>query len=186
MSKQTLGSSLVLALGLGGCTTTEQTTPPIDEPDPDYAETHQAIAEDLTRLRELDVFVVGHIIRDLPAEATGCYFDDIGGLPCPGWEDEVVAADTKLRPRLHDLVTTSIAAAASSDPTFVMNEDRVAADLAALRALEIVEVGELITTVAQNNPNCYNLPCPEDEEAAREANRLRAAKLASITTAVKD
>jgi len=149
-------------------------------------EIHQAISADLAKLRELDVFFVGGVIRDLPAEATACYFDDIGGLPCPGWEDEVAAADAKLRPSLDKLVEGAVAAVARIDSAYVMNQERVATELAALRSLQIVEIGELITTVAENNPNCYNLPCPDDQAAADEENRLRAAKLDAITKAVAE
>src|SRR5262245_8824421 len=138
MTKPSLGSSLFVAFSLGGCAT----KPDIQDPPPPAEDTHAAISADLVKLRELDVFSVGHIIRDLPAEATGCYFDDIGGLPCPGWEDEVAAADAALRPRLDKLVAAAVSAVSRPDPAYVMDQARVTADLAALRALKVVEVGE--------------------------------------------
>ncbi len=132
------------------------------------------------------MFSVGGILRDLPSEATACYFDDIGGRACPGWEDEVAAADAKTAPKLAAFVATATGAVTDTDPAYVMDQDRIAGDLAVLRGLQILQVGELLTSVPENNPNCYNLPCPDDQQRADEQNRLRAAQLEAISTAIAE
>ena len=60
-----------------------------------------------------------------------------------------------------------------------------AANLEALRSLDIVTIGELIVAQPSNNPNCYNLPCPSDVQAADATNLDRAGRLANIVNAVK-
>ncbi|MSP25450.1 MAG: hypothetical protein EXR75_09855 [Myxococcales bacterium] len=147
------------------------------------ASVHEAIRVDLDRLRALEVFYVGGIVRDLPSEATGCYFDDIGGLPCPGWEDEVAASDAEQAPRLRWLGDTAEAAVGGVEPAKAVDGASVALALETLRALAIVEVGELMTVAPASNPSCYNLPCAEDVALAEEQERLAAAKLAAIADA---
>ena len=61
---------------------------------------------------------------------------------------------------------------------------RVDANLNALRALELVEIGKLIRDEPANNPYCYNLPCPEDVEAAAVENEARAAQVENVALSV--
>jgi hypothetical protein len=49
-----------------------------------------------------------------------------------------------------------------------------------------VQVGELLVSVAANNPNCYNVPCPEDKARADADNLARAAKLSAIAAATSN
>lgn len=183
MYKPVCSSSLVLALGLGGCAAEEPAPDPIPTPE-SVAATHEQIRGDLDSLRALDVFYVGHIIRDLPEEATSCYFDDIGPRACPGWEDTVAAADAAIAPKLAQLVATATDAAAEVQTGYPTDAQRIADDLAALRGLQIVEIHDLVVAMPDNNPNCYNLPCPEDQAKADAENALRAARLDAITGAV--
>jgi hypothetical protein len=186
--KTTISSStgIAVAIGLSGCAADPpRANPPTPDPS-SVAATHAAIHTDLDRLRALDVFTVGGVVRDLPSEATSCYRDDIGGLPCPGWEDAVHAADAANEPRLATLVGTAEGAAASAvDPAYAMDTQRVGDDLAALRALQIVEIGELVVTVPDNSANCYGIPCPGEQARADAENRARAAKLDAITLALR-
>jgi hypothetical protein len=46
-----------------------------------------------------------------------------------------------------------------------------------------VQIGALILAEPQNNPNCYNLPCESDKQAAEAINNERAGKLANIAKA---
>ena len=46
-------------------------------------------------LAELDVFEVGELILDVPAEAFSCY-----GWPCPEWADEIAEAQEEASVRL--------------------------------------------------------------------------------------
>ena len=50
---------------------------------------------------------------------------------------------------------------------------------------EIVEVGALMAVEPQSSPECYNLPCPDDVQAAAEETCLRATKLGKIAAAVR-
>jgi hypothetical protein len=136
-----------------------------------------AVDENLQRLRNLAVFELGDLIVDLPAEATNCY-----GLPCPGSEDEILAAQTDAALRLANFADAAETAVASSYSAYACFS-RVDANLEALRALAIVEVGAFLETQPANNPYCYNLPCQTDIDAAAIQNEARAAELESIALA---
>jgi hypothetical protein len=49
-----------------------------------------------------------------------------------------------------------------------------------------VEVFGLVEEVPQNNPYCYNLPCPDDIAAAEAINCQRATALAAIAQEAED
>ena len=198
--------ALLAFVGLAGCSiaSTETSTPesartedpvptPKDDPSPyaapskitlrspntttTGAEALAAVDDNLQRLRDLAVFEVGDLIVDLPAEATNCY-----GAPCPGSEDEILAAQTDAAVRLANFVDVAETAAASGYAAYACFS-RVDVNLEALRALSIVEVGTFIEAQPQNNPNCYNLPCESDINAAAMLNETRAADLESIALA---
>lgn len=170
----TTAGGLALALGLSGGCAGGGTAAPVSDP----VATHAAISQDLERLRALDVFQVGRLILDLPEEATACY-----GAPCAGFQSAVAQAEAEHAPRLARL--TDDAAAAVEGSAYPVESAGVAADLESLRALRIVEVGALITTVPANNPNCYNLPCEADKARADAENRARAGRLAAIVAATR-
>ena len=65
-------------------------------------------------------------------------------------------------------------------PEGACEESQIGANLQALRALQIVQTGDLLRETPGNNPNCYNLPCPEDVAKARETTCKRAGELANI------
>lgn len=136
------------------------------------AEALARVDENLERLRALDVFEVGQLIVDMPAEAFNCYG------PCPGSEALILAAQEEAALRLDELVPA--AEAAIGTPSSYLCTELIDENLEALRALEIVEVTGMIQAVPENNPQCYNLPCQEDIDAAAAENDLRAAKLDSI------
>lgn len=174
--------------GLIGCAgephdTTEVDTSlqePVDDPDlitmPASGPRTSAEQADLDQLAALEVFAVGGLLARYPAGAMNCY-----GV-CPGFEDEVAQANEVACERLATLaehVDAAIAANAAVEPD-ACEQAAIEANLAALRALEIVEVGEFLAVVPQNNPMCYNVPCPADEQAAELATCERATKLARI------
>ena len=126
----------------------------------------------LARLRALDVVEVGDLIVELPEEATNCYG------PCPGSEAAIQQAELAAAERLEEFV--DVAEAASGVPNSYLCIELVDENIAALQGLAIVEVLGMIETVPQNNPQCYNLPCQEDIDAAAADNEARAARLDNI------
>lgn len=191
MGKTTGG--LALALGLGaGCGNGGE--PPLfkesEKPSgamvakvDDPASVDAYIQTSLARLAALEIFRVDGLVLKLPASATACY-----SLPCPG-DDAAWAAyhaeQARQAPRLAQLAEVAEACSSNSGHcyTFVPSSGEEA--VAALNALEIVHVGELIQVEPKNNQACYNLPCPEDKAAADAANRRRAVTAFTIAETVK-
>ena len=135
-----------------------------------------ALAEvdaNLARLASLDVFEVGQLLVQAPEGAYNCYG------PCPEFEDEIAAARQDAAVRLASFTERAMAA----EPEAGDNPDP-AGDLAALRALQVVAIGELLETEPESNPRCYGFPCSEDIAAAEAHNDRRARKLAAIAAAV--
>ncbi|MFV8755242.1 hypothetical protein ACNOYE_32230 [Nannocystaceae bacterium ST9] len=131
---------------------------------------------DLDQLAALAVFEVGPMLARYPAGAFNCY-----GV-CPGLEDEIAEANEAAGERLAalaELAGAALEAEPASEPE-VCEQATIDANLAALRALEIVEVGEFLALAPRNNPNCYNLPCAEDIEDAAAKTCERATTLARI------
>ncbi len=158
-------SQVSLALGLlGGCTTGGPGTP-----EPTTSANVTESRQDLERLRALQVFDVGQLLLALPGEATSCYG------PCPGWEDQIAAEVARQLPRLDRLTRAAEQLRPLADPAAAPDAYELAADLQKLRDLDIVQVGELLVSVPANEPNCYNLPCPGEQEKADLENRTRAA-----------
>jgi hypothetical protein len=182
----TTGILVTLGVLAAGCTTSTGTQTPDTlpaDPNKDQAAALEQLDENLARLQALDVFTVGELIVQMPEEATACY-----GVPCPGTEGQVEtlveAARGEAALRLQDLVAAAEPAAdtvmADACAQAVIDEN-----IAALLALQVVEVNGLIVEEPKNNPNCYNLPCQEDIDAAQAITCERAGKLASIVEATK-
>jgi hypothetical protein len=144
--------------------------------DPAAALAH--VDQNLARLAALQVFTVGALIVDLPQEATNCYG------PCPGTEGMVQKAKENAAVRLEKLTALAEAAADKAEPASC-EKAAVDQNLAALSALRIVGVDGLIEVQPKNNPQCYNLPCQADIEAAKAATCAHAAELAAIVKAAK-
>ena len=167
---------------LAGCAGTVDgpATNPTDngaQPDP-TSNAQSPVDENLTRLRSLTVFTVGELIVNLPAEAGNCYG------PCPGSEAAIEKAKADAALRLDKLV--DIAESAVKTPvTDACADATIDQNIAALKALQIVDVQGLIKEAPKSSPNCYNLPCPADIEAAKAITCERAGKLASIVNAAK-
>jgi hypothetical protein len=165
MIKTASGMTLVLGLLGGGCAT--DTPPPTETTTATLAESEP----DLARLRALEAFDVGPLELALPGEATACY-----GLPCPGWEERVGVEVARQLPRLAELTRVAEDARAEAyGDAAAPSTAEVDAALASLRELHVVRVGELLVAQPATDPYCYNLPCPEDIEAARVENAERAA-----------
>jgi len=134
-----------------------------------------AVRSDLQKLAQLRIVDVGDLVLNYPEGALNCYG------PCPGFEDEIAAEDARQAARLSELVEI----ATEIGTTVTIEDDSCSIEvidenLAALDGLDIVQVFGLIEEVPQNNPYCYNLPCPSDIEAAAEITCQRAAALAQI------
>jgi len=174
------------ALAVAGCAAQPEERDPAKQPATDPVPSEQtgdravhagalALAQvdlNLARLRDLDVLEVGDLLVDLPAEASNCYG------PCPGSEAAILQAKQEAALRLAEFVEVAEAAAAA--PSGYLCTEQVDENLAALAGLEIVEVLGLVQVEPANNPQCYNLPCQADIDAANAANELRAAQLDSI------
>jgi len=158
-------------IGLLGCTV--QTEPAAAAP-PAAAPAQTAdVATNLAKLRALQIFEVGDVIVRTP-QSGNCY-----GFPCAS---DIEAAKAKAAARLRDFTNKTVTAAASP-PAQGVTEAQANAMLEQLRALDVVTIGKLLVEAPKNNPNCYNVPCPADKEAAAKINAARAGKLSNIVKA---
>lgn len=181
-----LKNALILSLGaLAGCSGSAPPAGPLSPATPGAPPANAPRAElahvdeHLARLRALEVIEVGALIVDLPQEAYACY-----GLPCPGSEAVVAAAKEHAAVRLASFTSAAVTAAATPLHN-ACEKASIDANLAALKALKIVELAGLIEQQPKNNPQCYNFPCAEDLKAAADAKCARAGELASIVQATK-
>jgi hypothetical protein len=140
-----------------------------------------AITEDIEALRALDVVDVGRLVMRLPEEATRCY-----GYPCTDEDKALWNAEREVQAeRLNTLVERAVPAVGDADTSKTPSESEVDASLKSLRALEIVEVGDLLVTTPKNTPECYNLPCPADIKAAEAENAKRRARVVALADAAE-
>lgn len=135
------------------------------------------VSEDLEQLEALEVFTVGELIGGDASQAFNCYD------PCDGAESVVDDYEQRAL-ALNELTEVAMADHSESDAECDM--DAVDAHLDALRALQVVEVGEFVSQQAAPSPYCYNLPCPADEAAAQEVNCARANTLEALVDAVSE
>lgn len=167
---------------LAGCAGTAEgslASPTDTAAQPDPASTGPtSVDENLVRLRSLTVFTVGELIVNLPAEASNCYG------PCPGSAPAIAKAKDDAAARLDKLV--DIAESAVKAPVAdACAQATIDQNIAALKALQIVDVQGLILEHAKVSGQCYAVPCPADIEAAKAITCERAGKLASIVNAAK-
>ena len=147
---------------------------PVTPEEPLVPEVTIAVANlptNLERLRALKLMDVGELLFEVPEGHPNCY------APCFHY-------DAKAE-QFAELVEIAEVAARQpvSDPT-ACDADATDANLAALAALELVEIRGMLTEEPDNNPNCYNLPCEEDIAAAAAVNCERAATLTNVIAAV--
>ena len=159
-----------LIAGCSGSAAPQTTGPEVKDPP-------QSVEVNLASLKALQIFEVAGIVQHIP-ESANCY-----NLPCPGHEAEFNAAKAADQQHLDTFTKTAVAAAADPPSTDPVDLAATATNLDTLRKLDIVQIGELIVAVPQNNPNCYNLPCESDKQAADAINNERAGKLANIAKA---
>lgn len=176
--------SIIAIAGLAACAhSPEATVPEATSPDVEVNETDNngedamqraaaidaQVTTDLERLDGLEVFEVGELVGGDASQAFNCYG------PCEG-ADAIVDDYEQRAQALHEL--TEVAMAETDAATCDL--DQVDTHLDALRALQVVEVGEFVSQQAAPSPYCYNLPCPADEAAAQEVNCARANTLAGL------
>jgi hypothetical protein len=166
-SLQKVAGGFAIAIGLGGC---GGGAPAPSTSDP--AQVDASIQQSFERLQALQIFSAESLVLNLPAEATACY-----NLPCPNSPYLQAYRDERARqaPRL---ATLAQAAEQANANTSLQPVDMSQADAAlqAITDLQVVTVGGLIQAQPQNNPQCYNLPCASDVQAAQQQNELRVAK----------
>jgi hypothetical protein len=150
---------------------------PAPLPIPESAEAADELRDaSLQALAALEVFEVGNLVTDLPDNSFHCY-----GL-CPEHLDEYLEAVSRLAAFAGAAVDAAGAADLAACPT-----GAIAGNLGAIADLRVVEVGAFLAAEPENNPQCYNLPCPEDVAAAEATNCERAAKLdAIVARSVRD
>ncbi|HCP46621.1 MAG TPA: hypothetical protein DIU15_11285 [Deltaproteobacteria bacterium] len=179
-SKKTVAvATLGLLAGCGGTGTLEHSSSAsqpdqLDDSAPNQVAEAPDVAQELEILAQLNIVHVGALVRDYPEGAMNCYG------PCPGFEDEIAEEDARQALRLQELVDIATEASSVTIDSYSCSLEVIDDNLAALDGLDIVEVFGLVEEVPQNNPYCYNLPCPEDIEAAEEINCQRATALATI------
>jgi hypothetical protein len=144
------------------------------EPGPTGAVLGADFEQDLARLEALDVIEVGGVDTSVIQSAGNCY-----GL-CP---EDVEALRALQGPRLRALV--DVAEDAVKEPLSCEGVD-VEKQLRSLSELQIVSGVALVQEEAQPEPNCYNLPCPDEVERVQQRNCERVGKLASIVAASRD
>jgi hypothetical protein len=168
---------LALAVGLGGGCAVGLT--PGSGSDP--AQVNASITQSIDRLRALQIFDVGPLILNLPAEATACY-----NLPCPGsgWEQAYDDERARQAPRLAKLADIAEGVAKNASAS-VGDPGQAAAAAQAISGLRIIEVSALIQVQPANNPDCYNLPCPSDVQAANQTNGLHVSEAYAIVEAAQ-
>jgi len=136
----------------------------------------QDIDANLSRLAALDVFEVGDLVLVAPEGAFNCYG------PCPGyenWEDE---ARLEAAARLGEF--TAAAERAAVDPEDYAQHE-IEASLESLRNLQLVEIGDMIQSVAPpNSANAYSAPNEEDILTAMAENEARADRLQAIADSI--
>jgi hypothetical protein len=167
--------SLAIALGVSGCGS--DGTPPAKM---SAAEVNASIEKSFERLQSLQVFSAYQLVMNLPAEATSCY-----GVPCDSkWQGPYDDERARQAPRLAKLadITQAVAADASLQPRNIYDSG---AAVQALQALQIVQVDSLVQVQPANNADCYNLPCPSDQQAADRENQLHVAQAFAIAEAAK-
>lgn len=181
-TKKLTRTGVALAIGLSGCGAERvatksvepvTTTPAVERSLParqvDRQALYRSIAQSLDRLRSLELFDVGGVVMNLPDNARSCY-----GVPCPGDSAGQTAFDQELVRQERRLTSfVSVAERCNSGHCYVFTPETASEAIDALNALQIVTVNALVTTEPKSNPNCYNLPCPQDVEAARAENRRR-------------
>ena len=127
------------------------------------------------------MFSADRLVMNLPAEATACY-----GVPCDQEKWQVPIDDERARqaPRLAKLAEFTDAAARDGNlaPRAIYDSELA---VQALASLQIVEVYSLVQVQPKNNPECYNLPCPEDQAEADRVNGLHVAEAFAIAEAAK-
>ena len=140
----------------------------------------QSIQASFDRLNALHVVTSARLVLDLPAEAIACY-----NLPCTDSDWAKYNAErARQAPRLDRLVSLA-ETAAHAEYQSLREMSESAAAIQALNGLAVIEVGGLVEVKPASNPNCYNLPCPADIDAADRANRANVTQVFATVDAAQ-
>lgn len=175
----------LLLLAAGACAHPgESQLTPEPDPTPAAADTSEGtlidqaralddrVAEAREALAALELFEVGELVGGNADQAFSCYGE------CPDAAEQVAAYEARTE-ALEELVTRAEQTAAEAEDCAI---EEVEEHLDMLRGLQIVEVGRFVSEQAEPSPYCYNLPCPEDEQAAHEQNCARSARIAELAS----
>ena len=122
----------------------------------------------------MEIVDVAELVHEYPEGAMNCYG------PCPGYEEDIEAENQRQAARLLELVAVAEDAVSVDANVYGCDVEDIDENLDALADLNIVEVFGLVEAVPENNPNCYNTPCPEDVAEAEQVTCQRASALAHI------
>jgi hypothetical protein len=186
MMKTSMALTAIAALGAAGVIGCSAPDESIDDDGAASSElSTSALSENIARLRALRVFHAAPIQDSVP-EAAVCYrfgpTQTSIGLICPEmlsyYEGEIAAGDR----RLAAFVGAAEAAAALPDAIVAsdgtnLNSEQVARDLATLRSLHIVDVGNFILDDPEGS-TCYQTFC-------ERSDAVRAGKLHDIVKAAQ-
>jgi hypothetical protein len=129
-----------------------------------------AIGADFDRLQSLHIISAYSLVLSAEAQGASCY-----SAPCSLTDTDPVIIDYhRQAPRLHKLVTLAAETNESTYPIPGITAAQTDADLKVLRDLAVVSLGGLVAAQPAANPDCYNLPCPDDIALAKAENTRRA------------
>jgi hypothetical protein len=149
------------------------------EPEDAYESARARVAVDLEALEALQLVEVEDIALTDAMKPGNCY-----GV-CP--DDEArMARYVEQAERLHALVDLAHDDVDAFGPCYTRASDIVDQSVAAIEALAIVELGDLVLEEAAPDPNCYNLPCGDELARVEEINERRALTLFHLAERARD
>ena len=134
------------------------------EPEAAYEQAQRSVSEDLAALDALQLVEVRGLVVDQPCSIY---------VACPD-DEQRMARYVEQAERLHALVDLAEDDVDELGPCYTTASDIVERSVAAIEALQIVDLGELLLEEAAPEPNCYNLPCADELARVDEINERRA------------
>jgi hypothetical protein len=133
-----------------------------------------AIEADMQRLAELSAVSVDGLVVHT-SEGGACYV-----YPCQAAQSGSPLEADYQRQEARLLALDALAASVAGARDTLAPATDTNADLAALRALQIVQLGGLVTVPQPTTGNCYSLPCADDIARVQVENQRRAAVLHAL------
>lgn len=198
------GTTVALAIGLSGCGV-EHTVAPLeqqptgqqpstvnpsdDKTSRDASRTtldltarkkmEASVKQSLESLNALQLFVASGLVEKQPIISSNCYVCSVDEAVQEASDAELIRQEARLAKLLEQALECN------SGNCYLFRPNSADEAVQALNALEIVKVESLVVAQPKNNPECYNLPCPSDIEAAKSENEHRALITNTIATYAK-